>query len=169
MARHIYTYDYIEAPFDAVAQLLAQDAPRALQDATEAAAAHADEVTGRLHIEIGDFEIGREIAIEVGDFEPKGIRTVSVPISWRAAERSALFPSLEATLEVSALALHPPLTQVSLIATYVPPLGPLGAAGDALLGHRVAEAALHRFLRDVVARIQIALEERVVAVPVPMD
>ena len=42
-------------------------------------------------------------------------------------------------------------TQVDVDGEYRPPLGAAGNALDALVGHRLAEAAVLRFLRDVAA------------------
>ena len=45
-------------------------------------------------------------------------------------------------------------TQVDLRGTYAPPLGLLGGAIDALAGHRIAEAAVHRFVTAVAERLR---------------
>jgi hypothetical protein len=151
--RQLYLYEYIDAPFDDVAQVLASEGGDLFSDATAAAVERADKVRAELVVDLGAFEIGREVEIEVGEFDPVEVMRVKVPLRWKAAEAAALFPSLTADLEVAALAFHPPLTQVTIVGHYDPPLGVLGAAGDALFGHRVAEAALHRFMHTVVARL----------------
>lgn len=158
--RHLYLYEYVNAPFDSVAKALAEDPAGLLQTATDVAAEHARKVHAELVVDLAGFEVGRRVVIDVGRFEPTELRRSKVHLSWRAAELSALFPALEAELEVAALAFQPPLTQVSMIATYRPPLGPLGAAADAVWGHRIAEAAVHRFLDDVVARLEDRLQRQ---------
>jgi hypothetical protein len=44
-------------------------------------------------------------------------------------------------------------TQIVFDGTYRPPLGGVGKALDALVGHRIAEAAVHRFVNEVVEEI----------------
>lgn len=156
MERPLYLYEYLEAAFDDVAQALAEQGPELFRDATAAAVERADRVRAHLVVDVGPFEIGRDVAIEVGPFDPVEVLRVRVPLQWHAAEARGLFPSLTAHLEVAALALHPPLTQITIVGHYDPPLGLIGAAGDALFGHRIAEAALHRFLQTMVQRLRAA-------------
>lgn len=164
--RNLYLYEYVELPFDDVAEVLARDPAAVLQPATDAAVEQARAVHRDLVVELGGFEVGREVTIEVGEFRPVEIRRVTVDLRWHASSATALFPSMRATLEVTALSFHPPRTQVSLVACYRPPLGVLGAAGDAVWGHRIAESAVHRFLHDVLSRVEqlVAAQDRPVAV-----
>ncbi|MDX1622145.1 MAG: hypothetical protein R3320_14205 [Nitriliruptorales bacterium] len=166
MQRNLYTYTYVRRPFDDVARLLAEDPSRILQPATERAAGEARTLRSELSVELGRFEVGRDITIEVGEFEPLSMLAVALPLRWEAETAEALFPSMEATLELQALSLRSPLTQLTLIGSYEPPLGLLGAAGDALLGKRVAEAAVHRFVCDVADRIELALRQESPVAPV---
>jgi hypothetical protein len=40
-------------------------------------------------------------------------------------------------------------TQLDFVGQYEPPLGKLGDVVDAVVGHRIAEASVHRFVADV--------------------
>ncbi len=40
-------------------------------------------------------------------------------------------------------------TQLNVLGRYDTPLGVVGSAVDALVGHRIAEASVHRFIGDV--------------------
>jgi hypothetical protein len=40
-------------------------------------------------------------------------------------------------------------TQIELRGRYTPPLGAIGSALDSQIGHRVADASVHRFVTDV--------------------
>lgn len=159
MKRPLYHYEYVHEPFDDIIRLLADRAAAVLQTATDAAAAHAREVVTTLHVPVGRFEIGRQVVIDVGEYVPQQLRTGYVPISWRAEEHAQLFPRVEAKLEVAALSIDPPVTQVSLVGAYTPPFGAVGAVADDVVGHRVAEAAVHRFVEDVTHRIRAELAE----------
>lgn len=150
MERPLYCYAYLEAPFDLVTRLLAEDAPALFQEATDRAADEAGTLSRRLSVEVGGFEVGKDVEIHVGEFEPRGLLSSAVPLRWHAEKGRLLFPELSAELEVSALVLDPPLTQVSVSGSYEPPLGLLGAGADRLVLHRLAEATVHRFTHDVV-------------------
>lgn len=157
MERRLYAYEYAKVPYDDAIELLADDASRVLQDATEAGTARADEVVSTLRVPLGGFEVGRDVRITVGEFEPAEVLRGVLPLSWRADRGAGLFPAVEAVLELSALSIDPPLTQVTLIGSYTPPLGALGDVGDAMMGHRVAEATVRRFVDDVTTRLEETL------------
>jgi len=152
--RQLHCYAYVEAPFDLVARLLAEDATAVLQEATDDAAEQAGTLSRTLSVEVGGFEVGRDVSIEVGEFEPRGITRSVVPLRWHAEKGRLLFPELAADMEVAALALDPPLTQLTVSGSYEPPLGVLGAGADRLLLHRLAEATVHRFTHDVADRLR---------------
>ena len=57
-------------------------------------------------------------------------------------------------LEMSAWPLSATETQIEIAGEYRPPLGVVGNAIDAAVGHRIAEASVHRFLEDVVEQIR---------------
>jgi hypothetical protein len=159
--RSLCVYDYVDSPYDDVTRLLAEDAADILQSATEAASQHADEVVARLTVEVGGFEVGRDVQIQVGAFEPVGITHVRVPLRWHARDRAALFPAMDAALEVRVVPVEQARTQIILIGSYEPPLGRMGAAMDAAVGHHVVESTVHRFVRDIAERVEelAAIEE----------
>jgi len=151
--RMLYLYEYVNASFDDVSHVLAEQGAALFQDATDAAVERAGTVQADLVVDLGGFEVGRDVTIEVGDFDPVEAMRSKVQLRWRASEHAGLFPALEAQFEVAALSLQPPLTQVTLVGSYRPPGGPVGAAADAMFGHRVAEAAMHRFLHRTIDRL----------------
>jgi hypothetical protein len=73
-----------------------------------------------------------------------------------ASERAnAIAASLHAgKAELCFFPLTSTETQLEIEGAYRPPLGIVGNAIDAAVGHRVAEATVHRFLDDVVERIR---------------
>ena len=109
----------------------------------------ASEHGRRLLAEVGfgrEHRVATEVEISFG--EPVRIPTKTIlPMSWRAAGTSRLFPELEADLEVAPLG--PARSQLSMSARYAPPFGALGRALDRALLHRVAEATLKDFLDRV--------------------
>lgn len=163
MERGVYTYEYVNAPFDDITLMLAEHADRVLQPATEDAASQAEELVRSLSATVAGIEVSQQAKISVERFVPTGPRSGVLPLRWRAARADALFPAMEAALEVAAVSLHPPITQISLIGRYRPPFGVIGWAADALIGHRVAEMAASRFVRGVAATLERELSNTLLA------
>ncbi|CAN5917222.1 hypothetical protein BH11MYX2_BH11MYX2_40020 [soil metagenome] len=75
-----------------------------------------------------------------------------VKVGWEAEKSPALFPSMSAELTLSPLTAGE--TQLVLEGEYRAPLGVLGRAADAIVGHRLAEAAVHRLLHDIAEQLR---------------
>ena len=58
-----------------------------------------------------------------------------------------LFPLMKAELSIYPLTATE--TQLDFQGVYEPPFGPLGKAVNAVVGHRIAEVSVHRFVNDV--------------------
>ena len=157
--RELHCYQYVTVPYERVRDGLRRDAAGIFQRATASAAARAHELVATLRVGVGALEIGADVELEVRAVNEResalGQRTTELEIAWTAASASALFPSMEAT--VSVYALSPTETQIALHGRYRPPLGLVGQALDAVLGHRIAEASVLRFVQDVAARINAEL------------
>jgi hypothetical protein len=149
MERALHCYAYVEAPWDQVSRLLAEDSRSVLQHATIDAADQAEEMTRTLKLEVGGFTVSKEVTIEVGTFVPRDLTRSVVPLRWHAERGRLLFPELAADLEVASVSLDPPLTQLTVVGSYEPPLGLLGAGADRFMLHRLAEATIHRFIHEV--------------------
>ena len=161
MARELHCYAYVEAPFDLVTRLLAEDARAVLQLATDDAAEQAGLLASPLKVNVGGFGVSKHVEIEFGAFEPRSVTRSVVPLSWRAKGKALLFPELTAELEVAAVSFEPPLTQVTVTGTYEPPLGAVGAGADRVILGRLAEATVHRFTHEIAD----ALRRKVEAIP----
>jgi hypothetical protein len=156
--RHLYAYEYVDLAYDDIVDLLERVPTAILQPATEAASARAHEVLSTLYIPLGGFELAREVTVEVGNLERAAERRAKLPLEWHATQRHGLFPEMNALLEVAALSVDEPQCQVTLIGTYVPPAGVVGAVGDTVAAlHRLAEAAVHRLVRDICVRLEAEL------------
>jgi len=153
--RELHCYEYVTAAYEGVCALLGRDAPGLFQRATRAASARADEIGATLRVKLGPLEIGAPVTIRVAgvteEVGPLGDRATRLDIAWAATKGETVFPSMEATLRVYPLSRDE--TQLELHGKYRPPLGAVGSAIDAVLLHRVAEAAVLRFIQDLAARI----------------
>jgi hypothetical protein len=95
-------------------------------------------------------KIRKQVSVELG--EPQRFPSkILLPVAWRAAGGEALFPSLDADIEVASLGDLK--TQLSMNARYEPPLGLVGRVIDRLLLHRVAEATIRDFLEHVATAV----------------
>lgn len=154
MQRNLYTYAYLDIPYDEVAAALRGDPTALLQDATGTASERTDVLSTHLRVDLGAFDVGRDAIVQIGEIRDLGPHAVAVPLRWDGGERGGLFPAMEGFLEAAAIAVHPPATQLSFIGHYQPPLGWIGAIGDAGPGRRIAEMAVHHFLDDVTTRLK---------------
>jgi hypothetical protein len=157
--RQLRCYQYATVPYPRVCEALRHDPAGLFQRATASAAARAQELVATLRVAVGTVELGAGIVIELGAVAEQtsalGDRTTSLGLAWRGASAAVLFPAMEATLSVYPLS--PTETQLDFHGRYRPPLGALGQALDALVGHRIAEAAVLRFVQDVAARLEAEL------------
>jgi hypothetical protein len=155
LERALYFFEYVDRDARSVLAILSEPHAGIFQGATDVALAEAERFRSRLHVETLGLDIGKDVAIEVGKPNDRGY-AVFIPIRWRAASQAALFPTLEAELEIAPLSDDPahPMTQISILGRYRPPVGPFGAIGDAVIGHRIAEATVRNFVRDLATRLQ---------------
>jgi hypothetical protein len=158
--RPIRAFDYVNHPYDSVRDALGDDALAVFRSATQAAASRAHEVAVGLHVNLGALKIGTEIALTVvGITEEEGKapanRRLTIDIEWEAAKAARLFPLMNGQLAVYPLTATE--TQLDFSGDYEPPFGVVGTAVDALVGHRIADASVHRFVADVAAYLRRTL------------
>lgn len=153
-------YQYVNRPYESVRVLLHQRPLEVFQRATTSAAARAGEVASSLHTRFAGIEVGVDVRIHVQAVrDEEGIAGMSpltrIRLAWEAVRAAALFPVMKAQL--SFWPLTSTETQLEIEGAYQPPLGLLGNAADAAVGHRLAEATVHRFLDEVVEQLRCEL------------
>lgn len=162
MSKTIRFYDYVNHPYEKVREVLRSGASEVFKNATKVAAQRAKTVASELHVNIAGIEIGTDISISVTDIEeePKKITSPAktrIELEWEAAKMPHLFPLMNA--ELSIYPLTSTETQLELKGNYTPPLGLLGKAIDAVAGHRIAEASVHQFIKDISVYLRNELAE----------
>lgn len=160
MSRDVRSFDYVNHPYDRVRDTLKANATDVFRKATHAARSRLESVASVLRVNVGALEISTAIDIEVGAIVevaggPGRARMLEIPVHWKAAERAALFPVMNAQLDVYPLTATE--TQLDFHGHYDPPLGVLGSAMDAAVGHRIAEASVHRFVSEVAEYLRAAM------------
>jgi len=154
--REIRCFDYVNHPYELVREALSKDAVLVFQAATKAAASRASSIASELRVDIGGIGLEADILISVTKIEDQNPDS-SAPLTrlhlqWQAAKLPALFPLMEAELSIYPLTAHE--TQLDFSGVYEPPLGPMGKAINAVVGHRIAEVSVHRFINDVAAHLR---------------
>jgi hypothetical protein len=153
-------YDYVNHPYERVRDTLKKDALAVFQSATKAAASRAQSVAAELHVDIGGIGVKTDIKIAVKNVEEKAAAPGSTPatrllVEWEAATMPRLFPLMKG--ELSIYPLTSTETQLDFSGVYEPPFGAAGKAMNAIVGHRIAEASVHRFVEDVAGYLRQSL------------
>jgi hypothetical protein len=158
MSKELHCYEYVNRPFEQVRKTLTSDAVALFERATQTAAGRARTLVSNLKVSIAGLEIGKNVVIRVASVaqdatSPAELASgaIRLDLEWQAETTSALFPSMRASL--LAYPLSATETQLDLRGTYEAPGGLLGSAADSLVGHRIAEASVHRFLDEVASRL----------------
>lgn len=159
MGNHeIRAFDYVNRPYEPVRDAIKNDALNIFRRATKLAEDRSEALVASLSVEIAGVQLAKDIAIVIGEPREESpgrsalSRVTRVAVEWQAADSPRLFPEMVAELSVYPLSFTE--TQVELIGRYEPPLGLFGSAVDALVGKRVAEASVHRFVGAVVERLR---------------
>lgn len=155
--RTVRCYQYVNRPYERVREVLHRDPLKLLQRATTSAAARAQSLIANLHVQVAGIDLGVDVRVVAprvhdGRTGPGSVPVTTVELSWEATRMPALFPTMNA--ELSAQPLSATETQLEISGTYRLPLGVVGNAIDAAIGHRVAEATVYRLMEDVVEQLR---------------
>lgn len=158
--REIRSFDYVNFPYERVRATLSGAALDVFREATRAASSRAQSVASALRVEVAGIEIGKEISIAVNDISSREAGATSSPVTrlkleWEAASQPHLFPMMKAELDIYPLTATE--TQLDFSGSYDPPLGWLGSAVDAVVGHKIAEASVHRFVSELAGYLRKTL------------
>ena len=149
MRRHLYYYTYVDLSPAEGLRLLREDPARWLPDPATPYGygwlvdLHADGVLPHAMAQHG-------VVVDVGAPSGDDVRELRA-VTWKSASAPGLFPVFHGDLELTGLSDE--TCQLTLMGTYRPPLSVAGGAGDALLGHHVAEACVRRFVLDAAERM----------------
>lgn len=154
MDRPLHAHTDVDVRFDDAIELLVTAPGAVLQEATDTRNGEDDEILAALEARVAGVTFSRDVIIEVDPpRHVEALRTV-LPLRWRAASAEALFPTVEAQLEVAALSMYPPRVQLTLTGTYEPPFGGAGHIIDRVLVHRLAANVVEDFLAAVAERLR---------------
>jgi hypothetical protein len=136
-----------------------QNALTVFQSATKAAASRAHSIAAELHVDLGGIGVKTDINISVKNIEEivdaTSTPTTRLLLEWEAATVPGLFPLMKG--ELSLYPLTSTETQLDFSGFYEPPFGAVGRTMNAIVGHRIAEVSVHRFVSDVAGYLRQAL------------
>lgn len=158
--RQIRCFDYVNHRYEKVRDLLMADTAPAFSRATRRAAARADDLASQLHVTIGGLEVGTHVEMAVQKVEEtvgtgRASPVTRIQFEWRAKKSPQLFPLMHAELAVYPLTATE--TQLDFSGSYEPPLGVVGKGLDAVVGRRIADASIHRFVTEVAEYLRSAV------------
>jgi hypothetical protein len=149
-SREIRCYDYVNRPYERVRDALRQDVARVFQSATKSAISRAESVATELRVDFGAVGVKADVEVCVKNVEDKfdaiPSPTTVLSLQWEAKTMPGLFPVMRADLSIYPLTVTE--TQLDFLGHYEPPFGVLGKAINAIVGYRIAEASVHRFLSE---------------------
>lgn len=90
--------------------------------------------------------LAKTVMMEAGQPE-RGPDLIAIPIAWRATGTPALFPQMNADLQIGRATEDS--TQIRLSGSYTVPLGTIGQIFDDAVLHRVAEKTIQNFVNRV--------------------
>ncbi len=156
----IRCYDYVNHSYDRVRDALKQNALTVFQSATKTAASRAQSVAAELRVDFGGIGVKADINIIVKNVEERVPDSSSSPsttllLEWEAATMPRFFPLMKGTLSVYPLTSAE--TQLDFSGIYQPPFGTVGKTMNAIVGHRIAEVSVHRFVSDVAGYLRQTL------------
>lgn len=158
-AREIRCFDYVNHPYPQVRGVLSKDALRIFQAATKSANSRAQSIASELRVDIGGIAVDADIVISIHKIEEEnsemGVAVTRLQLEWQAAKLPSLFPLMKAELSIYPLTASE--TQLDFLGHYEPPFGAVGKAINAIVGYRIAEVSVHRFVSDVAAYLRQAL------------
>lgn len=151
MRRHLYFYTYLDRPYDEAAVPFEGDPGAWLPSPL---APVGDGFV--LDLDAGTAVINgynrREAVVRIHPASSAADqRSTLRGISWKANGNDERFPVFEGDLELAALSAD--VCQLSIIGSYRPPLSVVGALGDRMVGHRIAEAVVRNFVLVTAERL----------------
>jgi hypothetical protein len=116
-------------------------------------------VVAELHVDVGGVGVKADINIFVKGSEEivdaNSNPTTRLLLEWEATTMPRLFPLMKG--ELSVYPLTSTETQLDFCGVYEPPFGTFGKTMNAIVGHRIAEVSVHRFVSDVAGYLRQAL------------
>jgi hypothetical protein len=165
MAKHreIRCSESVNHPYKLVRNALVENAKLVFEHATKGAASNKASISSELHAKIAGMDLAQDVAITVTKVDqrasaPKSGTATCFQLEWAATVLPRLFPVMKADLLVWPL--NGTETRLDFVGSYAPPAGPLGTVIDSIAGHRIAQASVDQFIKDVASYLNDSLTRK---------
>jgi hypothetical protein len=152
--QYVQLYNAVGVPFTVVRRFMADQSLPALDAPRRIGVDWLREGDTHLDVDLAGLHLVKDVCFRVTDFTdvPGPLPMGRVKLSWEPVEHEDVYPVVTADLEIEPIDER--RTMVSLLASYHPPLGRIGAVVDRVAMHRVAESALRRFFEGLLVEIK---------------
>ena len=152
--QYVQLYNAVGVPYPTVRSLLTDRALPALDAPRRIGVDWLHEGEGHLDMDVAGMHFVKDVCFRVADYAdvPGPLPMGRVRLEWEPIDHADTYPAISADLEIEPI--DDKRTMVSLLASYEPPLGRIGAVVDRVAMHRIAEAALARFFEGLLAELK---------------
>ncbi len=155
--QHVQLYNAIGVPFADVRALLVERALPALDAPRRIGLDWLTEGGTHLDVDVAGVHFVKDVCFRVADYvdTPGPLPLGRVELSWEPLDHADVYPTITADLEIEPIDER--RTMLSLLASYQPPLGRIGAVVDRVAMHRIAESALSRFFEGLLVELKASV------------
>jgi len=152
--QYVQLYNAVGIPFAEVRRLLTERSVPALDAPRRIGIPWLEEGGAHMDLDVAGVHLVKEVCFRVADYVPVSgaLPMGRIQLSWEPLDHEDIYPTVSADLEIEPI--DDRRTMVSLLASYKPPLGRIGAVVDRVAMHRLAESALRRFFEGLIAEIR---------------
>ena len=151
MPRELHHTAYARRPYAEICDEVAADPKGVIAAAADAAVRHANQLVANVDAAMAFFAPLDEVDIDVQSLRRKGNHHSWLYFTWTADPDRRLLPNVDAQLDLVPLVPAGPeaLTVLSIHGHYMPPPSMFASMEEAVLGRRIVDAAMHRFLNHL--------------------
>jgi hypothetical protein len=152
--QYVQLYNAIGVSFADVRTLLLDRALPALDAPRRIGLDWLHEGDTRLDVDLAGVHFVKDVCFRVADYVdmPGPLPLGRVELTWEPLDHADVYPAITADLEIEPIDER--RTMISLLASYQPPLGRIGAVVDRVAMHRIAESALARFFEGLLVEVK---------------
>ena len=152
--QYVQLYNAVGVSYALVRELLGNRSLPALDAPRRIGVDWLSEGDTHMDVDLAGLHLVKDVCFRVTDFAdvPGPLPMGRVQLSWEPINHEDVYPVVTADLEIEPIDEN--RTMVSLLASYQPPLGRIGAVVDRVAMHRVAESALRRFFEGLLRELK---------------
>ena len=152
--QYVQLYNAVGVPYRTVRALLTDRALPALDAPRRIGVDWLHEGEAHLDMDVAGVHFVKDVCFRVADYAdvPGPLPMGRIQLVWEPIDQGDAYPAITADLEIEPI--DEKRTMISLLASYEPPLGRIGAVVDRVAMHRIAEAALARFFEGLLVELK---------------